>query len=464
MKIDNLTGFPVLKKLQLDNNVISKVDNLGHLTTLEWLDLSFNNLTKIEGLSTLVNLTELTLAHNKITSVECLDTLKKLEVFSIGFNDLKNLENLMYLRPFKRLRMCNFSGNPLCSDPEYRSYVLAHLKHLTYLDFRLIDSAAVTAAREQYQDELLELEEKEEEEEAREAEEAKITERRGVLARANLVGADTLLDDMMNEDPEMPRLKLIDVLQDALPEFREQFESITEPFLELMLKRDAAKWAERETFDGLLKEQKEKSIDKAKTMLDAFEADKKVVLELMQTEKVPEIVEERLLALRDGLETLSDDLMELEMCSVDIFEALINEFESNVRVCFDASIEGLQSYFVNLRELESSFHSNVMAAATVQYDKYQNNELDASLSDEGRHLLQDKETLLNIINGSHDAHVFKMDNKEDDLTKRENDQYEEWMSSTKANENERNRARVSEIWGYVARNKAEIDDYLEEDV
>jgi hypothetical protein len=35
---------------------------------------------------------------------------------------------------------------------------MAHLKYLKFLDYRLVDNASVNAAKEQYQDELLELE------------------------------------------------------------------------------------------------------------------------------------------------------------------------------------------------------------------------------------------------------------------------------------------------------------------
>ena len=44
----------------------------------------------------------------------------------------------------------NLSGNPFCQDTNYRAYVIAHLSHLVYLDFRLIDSTTKEAALEQY--------------------------------------------------------------------------------------------------------------------------------------------------------------------------------------------------------------------------------------------------------------------------------------------------------------------------
>jgi oligoribonuclease (3'-5' exoribonuclease) len=200
--INNLLALDNLTKLQLDNNNIQKIENIDHLVHLTWLDLSFNRITKVEGLSTLTQLTDLSLHSNQITVrlacgltsplrnlspvrlpatagavrvrasdvrermdaddeqvMENMETLKELNVFSIGNNLLRQMENIMYLRQFRQLRLVNLAGNPVCADPEYHNYVLSHIPTLTYLDYRLVDQALVQAAREQYQDEMLELEE-----------------------------------------------------------------------------------------------------------------------------------------------------------------------------------------------------------------------------------------------------------------------------------------------------------------
>jgi hypothetical protein len=57
----------------------------------------------------------------------------------------------MYLRQFRNLRLVNLAGNPMCKDHDYRSYVLSHIKDLTYLDYRRVATADVQAAREQHQ-------------------------------------------------------------------------------------------------------------------------------------------------------------------------------------------------------------------------------------------------------------------------------------------------------------------------
>ena len=67
-------------------------------------------------------------------------------------------------------------------------YVLAHLKHIKYLDYRLVDQQAVAVAKEQYQDELLDLEETEnQQEEAAKAAEEK-AERAALHKKAAMKG------------------------------------------------------------------------------------------------------------------------------------------------------------------------------------------------------------------------------------------------------------------------------------
>lgn len=53
-----------------------------------------------------------------------------------GKNCLSQLTSTSYLVRFSRLELLNLAGNPLAQDQDYRSYVLSHLKHLRYLDYR----------------------------------------------------------------------------------------------------------------------------------------------------------------------------------------------------------------------------------------------------------------------------------------------------------------------------------------
>ena len=121
-------------------------------------DLSFNNISVIEGLEGLTKLTDLSLYNNRISKLENMDSLVNLNVFSIGNNNLTDLENvrylfdgqshangfqLSYLRRFDNLRILNVAGNPLCSNADYKYYILAHMRELKYLDYRLAEEDEV---------------------------------------------------------------------------------------------------------------------------------------------------------------------------------------------------------------------------------------------------------------------------------------------------------------------------------
>ena len=81
-------------------------------------------------------------------------------------------------------------GNPFCQEDEYRRYVLAHLKNLKYLDYRLVDQQATAQAKEQYQDELLDLEESESQHEEQEGQAEEKAKRVALHRAANMKGMD----------------------------------------------------------------------------------------------------------------------------------------------------------------------------------------------------------------------------------------------------------------------------------
>lgn len=207
LRIDNLNGLYSLVKLQLDNNIIEKIENIEHLVNLEWLDLSFNNIQQIQGLETLTKLTDLSLFNNRIEELKNLNMLKDLNCLSIGNNLIRDVVHaITYLRPFRKLKMLNMAGNPCHKDPEYYMRIIAHLRDIVYVDYRLVDPEKVQAAREQYQEELFEVLEEEKRQAEQEKKEEEDNARLDMLREANLSGVDTLLKDMLDEDAEQSKL------------------------------------------------------------------------------------------------------------------------------------------------------------------------------------------------------------------------------------------------------------------
>jgi len=104
---------------------------------LQWLDLSFNKIKKIKGLEELANLTDLSLYKNNIKEIKKgLDFCTKLNVLSLGANEIVSYEPMVTtLLKFKNLNVLNLMNNEVCKDPDYKTYIIAHLRQLKYLDY-----------------------------------------------------------------------------------------------------------------------------------------------------------------------------------------------------------------------------------------------------------------------------------------------------------------------------------------
>ena len=191
--------------------------------TLEWLDLSFNAISKIEGLDKLTRLSDLSLYHNNITKIEGLDKCKEMNVLSLGRNKIKSLESIKYLRQFRKLQVVSFAGNLMCSDSDYKFFSLAYLKYIRYLDYQLVDSNELVAAREQFQDFLQELEEKECLEEKSFEMQANQADHFAKIKAANLESVDSLLQLMYKEDTEHEKLKYLPFMSELMDDYQTKF-------------------------------------------------------------------------------------------------------------------------------------------------------------------------------------------------------------------------------------------------
>ena len=324
--IDNLQGFNALTKLCLDNNIICAIENLDHLVNLQWLDLSFNNITKISGLDKLTKLTDVSLFSNMIGEIEGLDRCTDLQCLSLGNNRIVSLDSVQRLRKFKSLRLLNLEGNPVSKESEFRMYILAYLNGLTYLDYAMVVKSDVLTAREQYQDELLDLQEKEDledEKAAREQAAAKQTEK---YKAANLVVVETIFAEMFAEDTENLKLKFLPGINDIVSNFQSEVEAASDKFLKDGLAKDEHKRDERAIFSEALH-----------SLRASYEADSVGIIEAFNRRKKSD---SRAFAGRDAVEaseveplvkeldSVQMKLMDLEMRQVEQFEDIMSEFDT----------------------------------------------------------------------------------------------------------------------------------------
>ncbi|XP_071507614.1 dynein regulatory complex subunit 3-like [Diadema antillarum] len=461
LKVDNLWQFNNLVKLQMDNNIIEKIEGLDTLVHLVWLDLSFNNIEVIEGLDKLGKLEDLTLYNNRISTLENMDSLTKLHVFSIGNNNLSSLENLIYLRRFKSLQTLNLAGNPFCDDANYKLFVVAHIPTLAYLDFRLVDENTKTAAVEQYRYAIEELmadeaaaENKRLEKELKEKEFEKQT-----LAYVENLDGPHLFDSMFADDPEASKLAALPGVDELLAVYKDKMVAICQQVFQFGLQEHEKRCKEVEEFYSCVQEAKEENKDMAVQKIAEFNKYRKKVMSELVVMSDQRAIESQMNEFRGEVEKLWDTLMGFELQLVDQLEDTIKDFERNMADMVSSFVEHVQGLISQTRDLENVHHERLLEIAIITLEKYVKNELDDELPEDLRMLLVDKDTITNAVSASHDVHMLKVDNREDDIIQRANGWLGGLMERIHHEEEvARNRDRVKEVNNFIDHLRDELEN------
>ncbi|XP_069840336.1 dynein regulatory complex subunit 3 isoform X1 [Dendropsophus ebraccatus] len=460
LKIDNLWQFHNVTKLQLDNNIIEKIQGLETLVHLVWLDLSFNNIEVIEGLSALTKLEDLSLYNNRISVLENMDSLKNLQVLSIGNNNLTVLENLIYLRRFKQLRTLNLSGNPLCEEEQYRLFVAAHLPDLVYLDFRLIDENIRDIANVKYQYSIEELNHNETLEKVkREEEEEKQRELdRHKAAYVEYLNGPYLFESLYAEDVEGTRLSSLPAVAELVEPYRTKCSEICQNIFEYGLQHHEKREAEMAIFNECLQEAVTENQEAGAKKIQELESkNNELLYELSQiTDQL--ILDAKSLQYSQDVAQLMDALLNLEIQLVDQLEEIIKEYERNIGELVSTFLETVQGLMAQIRDLENQHHEKLLELCINMLDRVLKGEMDEDMTDELRALFVDKDTIINAVSASHDIHMLKIDNREDELVTKINNWATNLIQKVHRDEVQRNRKRVAEINVYIDHLRDELDN------
>lgn len=461
LKIDGLWEFVNLTRLQLDNNIIEKIEGIDMLVNLVWLDLSFNNIEVIEGLDSLKKLEDLTLYNNRISRIENMDTLVNLQVFSVGNNDLKELENITYLRRLKKLKTVNLSNNPFCEFENYKQYVAAFLPHLEFLDYRLLDDQTKAAAYERHMIQIEEMLDNEKKAQAREDEAERQATELELHKKAYVehMNGPHLFESMYSEDAEGQKLKEMPGVDEILVVFSEKFTATCQQIFEYGLQEHKKREVEVAMFWECVEEAKAENKELGMKAVEEYMLEKKRMSTELGQVTDPKLMEQRVSEYNTRVTELWDKLMGLELQLVDQLEEVIQNFDRNMQDLVTNFIEQLQGFLSQARDTENVHNERMMEIAQVTLDKVAKNELDDEISEDLRMLFVDKDTIMNAVSTSHDAHLLKIDNKEDDIVTRINN----WLKSMiegihDEQEIKRNRARVTEINHLIDHLREEIDN------
>eukprot|EP01137_Pigoraptor_chileana_P010357 Opistho-2@59834 len=254
---------------------------------------------------------------------------------------------------------------------------------------------------------------------------------------------------MLLEDPEYVKLSALPESQPLYDEYRGRFVVVCTETIDHALRQHDARTHELEQFTRCIGRAMEENRREAAKNIEAFQSVRKKLLRDIRKSNDPKTTEMLVQTLRDHIRGLWTSLMGLEMELVDQLEDVVKEFERNMSDLTTAFVEQIQGHVVQLRELENNHHVRVSELATSTMETFLKNEIEGEIPEELRQLFVDKDTLANILNASHDAHLGKIDGKEDEIVTRANRRLDEIVGKVHLDELTRNRHRVAEIGALI---------------
>ena len=462
-KIENLVGLENLTKLCLDNNNIEEIINLDSLKKLNWLDLSFNKIAKIQGLSALSALEDLSLFSNNITTIEGLENCPKLKCVSIGNNKIDSLDQVVRFRQLPELRMLTLAGNPICEETDYLMTVFAYVSNLKYLDYAVVDEVDVATAKEQYHDELLDIEEKESVILEKAHRDKTTGEYVAKLDEASILFAYTLFDDMFNDDTEIEKLKYLPGIKDAIDSTKAQFKVQSDEFIATAMEKYALKTREINFFNKAVNGVRDKDDKECAQLIESFNASKKVSTELiLEAENKERIAIVK--RLTDELDKVCDELMSIEIRQVGKFEVLVDDFENKMMEMKAEALDMQNTFFRAIEKMEEDFAGTMRNIAVDLIERFTREELTEDyLDEEALSLVQDREACMTVISASHDIHVGKLLKKEDEARSIETRKTQGVVNDANEKERFRNRDHILQIHDFSKNAKTQLNSYLEND-
>ncbi|XP_074137665.1 dynein regulatory complex subunit 3 isoform X4 [Sminthopsis crassicaudata] len=427
---------------------------------LDFQNLSFNNIETIEGLDTLVNLEDLSLFSNRIAKMDAMDSLVKLQVFSIGNNMIDNLLNVIYLRRFTYLRSLNLAGNPICDDEEYKLFVTAYLPDLVYLDFRLIDAHTRELGDAKYQYSIYELKHRENQIQAKlEEEQATIAElEKHKAAYVEYLNGPFLFDSLYSEDVEAAKLAYLPGVPELLETYKTKFVEICQNIFDYGLVQQEKRKAEVAIFYECLEEALQENRKQGLKEVEDFDKIYTAYLNTIRNSNDIQFVDTKMSECAEEISRLFDRLMTLEMQLVEQLEETINNFERNIIDMVGVFVENVQGLMAQCRDLENHHHEKLLEISINTLEKIVKSEFDEDLPDDVRALFSDKDTVVNAVGASHDIHLLKIDNREDDLITNVTSWCTATVDKVHNDELDRNRKRVKEINQYVDHLQTDLDN------
>jgi len=326
------------------------------------------------------------------------------------------------------------------------------------LDYAMVIESDVIAAKEQYQDELLEIEETESIEDAAAERETQRQQQSSLLDRANLGAVETLFTNMFKEDTEIAKLKSFPGMSELQEDYRANFNALSEQFKVQGLERLEAREAECKLFQEALDSMRQESQAESISIIESYLGRKKRVMLALKDKEVVETSDFDQLRKETG--SMGELLLDLEVQQVEKTEDLINELENVLTEMKAATLDAQQNWFRGVEAMEDAFFNGMRQLVHDLLEKFQNELLGDDVSDEVKSILLDRDMCMNAVSGSHDIHIGKLLEEEEAMRSGEVTKFIFLVEGQREEEYGRNRARGMEIENLLNSNYEEMDDML----
>jgi hypothetical protein len=486
LKVENLQMLTSLRRLRLDNNALTRIEGLESCANLEWLDLSFNKLRAVEGLGHLAKLRDLSLYNNELTSPKgladgALGEGAALQCLSLGNNLMLRLEDtVVYLRKLRGLEVLTLEGNPLCKPGEgqrtaYKPFCHAFLPRLKYLDYEMVTAAEKASARDGGvpAEVLQEVEDADAREERAALKARERAEQVAALQAMNIEVAETLVDEIMDQDPDFQKVKGMPGMPQAVQTMREAVKPAAETLKVVGAEKDALIRAEIDTFaDALSTVTAQAHADTAARVKDWERRFKHASRDLYDAEqyatsraagaaaapaaggkkgdagggKSESAAEDELRQLLADAAALEAWAVRLELETHESVEAMLDAFETAMVELRAAKVANHETFFRAVEASEGVFTDALQKLAekvVADFAKGSAHVDDEELSN----LLGDKEQLFATMGQSHETRVAKILKSESDLRLREERRCGGAVLDARKAELARNRGRLFELRG-----------------
>ncbi|XP_014058429.1 dynein regulatory complex subunit 3-like isoform X1 [Salmo salar] len=145
-----------------------------------------------------------------------------------------------------------------------------------------------------------------------------------------------------------------------------------------------------------------------------------------------------------------------------LFDSMYADDAEAAKLAYLPGVSLLLETFAQCRDLENHHHEKLLEIAVATLERVAKNELEEDMPDDVRMLFVDKDTVINAVSASHDTHLLKIDNREDELMMRCNSWMSALMKSVQDEEVKRNRKHISEIHNYIDYVRDHLDEMQHE--